>query len=621
MGQLVKKLERAWELRMNLRIDECEALLRECRAVRAGTSRETEMDIRLLEASLTRARGDLAGSERLLSEIESIRDLGAVEPFQLPFQQGLNAYMRCDYTTALDRFLVACRVHRSPVEKGYALSNVLLCLECLGLSSDEVFEELKGLATGLDTTAAFPGLATTLRSYELRTWFRAGQFAAVGAGGSAPSGRLMQEQYYQLWVSELPFHPDLGPARLREKLYLASPSFHLKTYRVRTLQMQVHPEDLKDFKVTELCDRIYLWVWKWLSDPARHPVDRIVSLLTAVDLREIAPKLTAEDFQQLRNSLLWLSLFDPGGFASVYKIIQSLQIPHIRDFPLFDFERKAVEYLISVKEKGESLPLLEALRAHPMWKNQEYLLSAVLEALTSGNELDGPAAEDARFGRLAGLRKSLEPFFADFEPVQGAELFVDLSNWVVRATSEKRRTISEPMCLAFHLLKSQGSVGFAEMLRTAFGLQRYDATIHDPKIFNLLARMRQFAPAGLTLKTKGGRIYVSGSWNGVSFVDRPDGVSRRSLARLGWTELMNNQARKIPADAGIAKRWLTPAAALKQLAGKKEISRQDLEKLMGMSRSSASRIISRWIEQGWVIKVGNAKRCRYVFQSGQFGKK
>ncbi len=149
----------------------------------------------------------------------------------------------------------------------------------------------------------------------------------------------------------------------------------------------------------------------------------------------------------------------------------------------------------------------------------------------------------------------------------------------------------------------------AEFALVCFGLSRFDAEIHNPKVFNLLARMKALKTPGIRFQLKSGRIYASGSWEGVRFV-RPHGMGLQLESRAGWNELFEKKQKPIePA----AERWVKPSVALKQAEKNTELTREEIERMTGKSRSTATRLLNRWLKDGILKKVGRAKNTRYLW--------
>ena len=113
--------------------------------------------------------------------------------------------------------------------------------------------------------------------------------------------------------------------------------------------------------------------------------------------------------------------------------------------------------------------------------------------------------------------------------------------------------------------------------------------------------MKSVAPKSLQVRVKDGQVFTEGSWRKI---------------QIRKTSEMALQLRKNP-------RWqraLPPAAPerLKETVVPKPtidlsepLKRQDLERLIGKSRSATNRLILEWLRKGLATRVGDARSTRY----------
>lgn len=619
MRGLKEKYRALWRLRFDQRIEECRigliALKKEIgfplglleppalEKIPSSLEPEAMVEILLLTASLARADGQLAYAARLI-EFASGRldENGIAGRFSLHFQKGIMAQIAGDHSSALEHFLASRLTGGEGWEEVAALANALFCLESLGLPLEQSWRELRKHLRRVKE--APPGVLAQVEAFELRHAFRAGDVEKVFA--SSPTPGSGQAFYYRIWVSELPFHSQFrkGGEGWRESFSLSDPGFHQKSYRLRTLQGLLHPDDLAHFKETEFSDRLYLWTWRALASPEEFPLERVLSLLRHVQLEEIAYRLTAEDYQMVRNSLLWLSLFDPASFQPVSRVVQSIRPPGARDFPLFEIEREVILLLHGLRDhrNREADDSALTIKTHPLWRSPVLhfarLVTGVIEKRPAGAY------------PLKALEAQLVSLVHDDGHEPDGRLILDLPHGRVLPPGDSDPVVSPAMATAFHLLHGKESVDCEEFLHVCFGIPRYDPEVHLAKIFNLLSRMRKVAPRGLEFHVKAGRVHATGSWQSVVFKRRQslagalqDSAEWRSLIRRPVT------AQKKEEDA---ERWIRPAQVLKRLKGRSDLTREDLEELTGKSKATANRMIRRWLKQGILKKTGRAKRTRYV---------
>jgi hypothetical protein len=619
---LQQDIRRAWYLRFNQQIEPVRSKLAELRHKLAlpPLSRETLADqpfsreaaeLALMTASLLRADGEPERSRELVSAVERrLAEQGLPGFFHLSTQKALNFMLPGDWSRALEFCLTALNQAQDDWERYSALTNSLICMDNLGLPWEGTRAELERLSSQARGHAEYDGAISQVQFLDRLAAFRNGEITHVLK--PIPSGPAEMEgtqaHYFQLWVQRLPYAEPaaLGSAEKRraaeEAFFRANPSHFKKSYRVRTLEGILHPDDLMGPKLSEFSLRLYLWTWNWLANPRTFPLDRIMSILRDFDPQAIRDRMGVDDFQMIRNALTWISLFDPGSGPLVERLLLSMAPARSAEAPLLAFERELLCYLRAVRDRRatEAADFLRALKAHPLWRSRELGLARLAE----------PRSDGARKYPLAALSERLARMIAPPKSARAPALRVELDLGRISARGTERPVVSPPMAAALSLLNSLESVDCAQFAQVCFGLTRYDPTIHAAKIFNLLSRIRTLAPPTLRFSVKDGRVWSRGSWDGVE-IDRGSGLSGQVRGHSEWESLT---ARQLPRKSTeIADRWARPAQALKLLEGKAELTRRELEALTGKSRATANRIIERWIRQGIVVRRGNARNTVYTF--------
>jgi hypothetical protein len=613
----MKKLVKAWELRMDRELGECRQLFSEITALLQVDSTITEksfaafplpeflihVDYTLLMASLKRADGQISESKNLIQLVEKVMQArNHPLPFQFYFQKGVTALLlEGDYSQGLDMFVKAGSLATSLMEKISAQSNTIYCLENLGMAFEGASAALEALLQEAKPNA-FPDARAQFDALRMRQAFRNGFFD--DAFKIKISEKVSQATHLRYWISELPFHRHYGEFSEAEKeRYLTQSANRLqKAYHLRTFQGIVHPADLDSFRESDYCDRLYLWVWRWLADPNAFPLEKVLSLLQNTTIQTLSPRLTQEDLQMLRNSVLWISLFVPAQTLTLKKLAASLNREIQRRYSYFDFEEMGITYLSKLQAgEKEAQSILRKLQSHALWKSKDLYLPKLFSSVACSDGNDIPEI-------LRPLSQRLRQICIGQKPVDKEKLYVDLLTYRVMWKGGKERIISENMCFALDLLYRKECVEFAEFGLVCFGLRQFDSFTHSAKVYNLLARLKACLPKSLSLKTKGGRIYAVGTWENVQF-ERPIGCEEVVQRQSEWRHLFVKElaARKAP-----EQRRPKPNFFLAEAPGKKILSRKELEALTGKSRSTASRLIAHWIEQGVVKRIGSAKNTKYL---------
>src|SRR5262249_36842192 len=146
------------------------------------------------------------------------------------------------------------------INEACALSNVIYCLENLGFPFSDPMSELGELLRQMPKEQLTDVRAQFL-AFQHRADFHERRIAPIFRDLSQVTGQVTQADHYRIWISELPFHRFFRcfDASQRVRYLIANPHLFMKRYRIRTLEGILHPADLVDFVVKELCDRVYLW--------------------------------------------------------------------------------------------------------------------------------------------------------------------------------------------------------------------------------------------------------------------------------------------------------------------------------------------------------------------------
>lgn len=570
----------------------------------------------LLSASWLRAQAQLDLSQELLASVEAaLLERAMPLCFHLPFQRALNYCAKGDSSVALEYFLLSRRHAQELEEELYALINSMFCLDNLGLPYARTEQEIDRLLQAhkgqVKWSGPFLKTLDQLDTFKAKIQFRSGQIEEIL--GSTPNYEYGQFQYMQMWASALPYHSGYKSFELidTEPFYLHSPYFYKRSYRMRTLQGLLHPTDFKEINLTEFADRIYLWTWWWMIAPDKFPITHLLSLLKAVDLKTLPQVMTDEDYYLLKNSLYWICLFDSHSFEKIKKTVNLLKFDRRHPPALLALENDVQSYLLAIRnsDKKKQAGLKRKMQLHPLWNHKYIYFSLIVRGL--GVEESGLPDYLSNF--VGNLRKLLN--VKEIPSCLKKQLVVDATFDKVLETQSKKIVISEPMVKAFQLLHGKQRVSCEEFLLVTFGIRGYDSMIHDPKIFNLLARMRAFKVNDLRFGVKLGYVFASGDWSSVKFVDgvqddcRPD-------RHMEWQSFVEESQGRYQDEKDSLKRWLNPQLLLRKLSGQLEFSRKDIEELAGISRSSANRLINSWLKEGVLSSRGQA-RSRVYFLSNR----
>ncbi len=138
----------------------------------------------------------------------------------------------------------------------------------------------------------------------------------------------------------------------------------------------------------------------------------------------------------------------------------------------------------------------------------------------------------------------------------GARVTVDMARYELRDALSGKKTVSEPMCVALDLLKTQGTVSCEAFAQACFSLRTYDSLVHNGKIFNLLARLKKLTGGEPRFRMKSGFVLADGAWDGITI--RKAHVSPAHLRfSPEWKSLLYGSPDGAPVKAPVPK---TPQA-------------------------------------------------------------
>lgn len=622
-----QKITRAWNHRLNQSLEEFRTCLAELKSelglpmgqVNSGQLRSVlqavapadlsdAVEVLLLSISMLRAEGQIEESDRCLNLIlEWGREKSLVPSFHLFFQKAINSMVKGDSSQALENFLASRMYTTEPREKILAMTNALFCLDNLGLPFEKTLNEVRELVTQTECAKDVAQCLEQIRQLEMRLCLRNGDFSVIA--NLPDHAGFGQIDYFKAWTLSLPYHSGYVAFEQMdlEKISLANPYFYKKGFRLRTLQGLCHPSDDAGYNATEMADRFYLWVWKWLTRPDDFPLTKIMNLIKGFDLSKISNSLTDEDYDLFKNALAWLGLFDPINQPQLERMLLQVKPFNGRHMPIWSFEFELVSYLMARRDRrlSEAADILQSLQDHPLWKSSSLHFSQIVRAL---NEESSPLP-----ARLEKLVKSLKRIVSPDEKLpQHNGFVVDLVKEQIEPGGGAATINSSALTRAFDLLHAKGSVRCHEFLMVAFGLPGYEPLVHDQKIFNLLARMRQFGIPGLRVGVKSGSVFATGSWSHVVFI-RPPEDGRHLGQYVEWQSFLDSRVSGKVKSVEKIQKWLRPNLLMKKLSEKKEFTREDIEALAGTSRSTANRLLKSWADHGMIGRRGHARCTTYHF--------
>jgi len=556
---------------------------------------ELALEVVLLKLSLLRQMDRVGSFHILLDDLfEKIEEINRPKSFWYWHERGLSFYFRGDYSNALDAFNTSLFLASNLEQKLISSVNMVLSCENLGLSYEKYSKQCREYLEVLPDDELTKNNRTILELANQREKFRAGQpvdeFFAPNAYSS----------HYLFWIQSLPYRSEYKDSLKRSEL---PQEFYLGSFRLRTLQGLVHPDDRYIAKPSEFVERLYLWTW-WLITGCRPmDVSRIATQIEVI-LEFETDFRCQEDQAQLGNALQWLSLFCPKIDLILSSITRSS-----RFHECYRVERNITLLWRAILGGDEIVSsdlkriIYEELKGKAALAKFEFLVP-------SGNTISFDGAED-----LTGLARKLVDLQSVADPRRllkdSIEVVVDLR--VNRVFTKRGVTLSESLATLLSLLNSPNRtvVSLDELMVRCFGIERC-VEEHDAKIYNLVARAKKLLPAGEALKIRGGYLHYIDSGKRVIEVLGEESIGQAITLCPIWQRVFSSVTTTkcvTPPTRGS----LPLPSLLRELRkmGPEWFSRQEVQTRLGIPRSSINRLLRKLIEKKYIETYGRGKACKY----------
>jgi hypothetical protein len=410
-------------------------------------------------------------------------------------------------------------------------------------------------------------------AFRLRETFRADQKAKLR--DLDPSKLSGQTRWTALWIQEvLALRDGEDPSRtaiagIRNAVLANLPAeeyqrgFLLQTYLGSG-------GSLSHGRLKDLCDRFYLWTWRWLREPGSVSASRLRALRNEIAQRAAAESLGSEDFQQWRNASLWLALFEGKRWDSIQADLRSVQ----------PFHRRADAYYESEFRMLEKVFLGKTPRTAERDENFHAL----------------PPTLRRRIRERSRPRNR-----------SGISTVVDLETGQITNLRAKRKTSSERLLRLFLALYREPRIERERAMSLAFGLKKIDLAIHGPIWDDLLARLRRFLPNGFRVTTRGEWILCEGEW--------------KSIELIGDDSIPFGPPITVPPVSTVGRREKRlcelEAKVFSWFAERSTFTRVEMETSLGISRAAMNRLLVRMRTAGKIAREGRTKAAIYRLESSE----
>jgi hypothetical protein len=235
--------DKLWDLRQRQNLAELMPLLAQYKL-----QYPEDQELLCLDASLLRARGAIDGAQEKLKQLRTEVAQEALNP-RLFMEEGLNFLYQGDSYQGLEKFLTCFSLIKNRPEEinlaMQALINAMISLDNLGQS----FAYTESEFTKITFNKTIPqNYTSTIEMLHLYKKFRQGDMASIDRQVVSKAG---QAQFFKYYISSMPYHRFYLPksvAAEMEGILINTSELYLKSYRFRTLQKILHPDDEKSAK-------------------------------------------------------------------------------------------------------------------------------------------------------------------------------------------------------------------------------------------------------------------------------------------------------------------------------------------------------------------------------------
>jgi hypothetical protein len=605
-----------------------------------GISVNCAVDFLLMNAAKLRYENKLADARAEITRIQSLASkAGVSQHFQIFFQTGVNELVAGQFSSALNSFYAASMLQRTQGEKLMSLLNQIICIESLGYDYSGKLDEF--LASWDDASCMVrpwgPGVYAQFLGLKLRQALRVGdmsEFNTVAteltAGMTRNPSALAQAAYFALLVGHLPYFESMSfNQKTLEHGLTNAPTVYANQFRLRTLTHSVVLDDFSSsYRLGDKIERLYALIWQWLAIPDFRTIERAILWFEHVVLELKNAQVSPDEFILLENSLRWFALFSGMSDSMVSRMLGHVQSGRRGHWVTFDYEARLLDVCFALRDRQKLLAedAMRELGNHKALGVLGFNLPSVAAGILDANR-DSMAKDIGSLIRLKSALTSLrtEPNIIDLS----GGVHVDALTKriiVIKTDGSSVVTENESLVMLLVLVAMRDLVGVPEMLMRCFGLSSYDPTAHDTKVAHLLLAANRSLSPFMTFRRKRDQIAIErhfGSQESLTFVRGGAHIMQMMEYREKFGSLLMSATdiiSELPA-ATDENLYVIPAharplqpepnASSGQMIAGSWMKRLEFEAILGLSRATACRRISMWIDEGLVERRGAGRATQY----------
>jgi hypothetical protein len=589
-------LDKIWDLRRAGQIEQAkkqfDELMRQCgcssfenfikmknQLARSSWSEHEIADLITFEASLLLRSGKAEEAHLILTEIEAYLESNRLPlTYQVLFQKALTSGVRNQQAEAAVYFALAAKNSNSTQQKLQAQLNVFICQEPIGLIDNielEKFLDISESVAAEPWAADFIGQCDALKYRQL---FLQGKLV-FDTNHNVLRARGFQSRYFLAHLAGIPwikFKDSSDYIKAVATELSASKNAYEGLYRMRTLLGIMDRSDFcQKVRISTHIERLYLWVWNWLTDP--NPANLRHSLTVAKHVTESSiGSLGSMEKMMLENAISWLCLFRGESSALVSDLLGAAhQVKSAKISPQLMAEKQLISALFECRGSESGF--------------DEHLLPKQIISNINYSELP---------------EKLISSFKTLSKPKQSTPVQVDLLERRVQIHDNNNYfELSENYARLMHCFMGRNFVPLSEILLTVFGVSRYSPSIHDPKIAKLLFSANDTSGNFIKFRRKGKSISVEMNRADIKFVRCNDHILS-AMMTIDDFELGKHTHKITSVERTKRSHKTAPISDNIYM-------RRDLEARLGLSKSTLNRRLKSWIKSKKVRILGRGPNVQY----------
>ncbi len=575
----------------------------------------TENDFSLFAVSLSIERLlRTSHGETLLTTLKRLRSLrlvsGLSTSFLFEFEMGLTWSSRGEIRSAIEHFARAKSVATGPLEEMVANTNLIFCMDDLGLDPEgEISELTKAIGqrcSAIDTIVH--GVRQQLLIYETRCAWRRGDGALVARRTQTLSQSQGQGLFFAAQLIKNPFlKPWFHNQTFLSSVFLSrvqSSGTFGRDFRTNTVLGYLDACPSSPPKIGDVCDRLYLWTCEWILNGTHMTFSRIASCLEILAELLLVQEPTFEDLFLIRNSVGWLCLLD-NRFFPVWRIAQQRIGGKKSRFSLFEYENHWISCLYA------------CVRNEPQLASDLLLTIPPLEFPTLHHEIRGLVEHYLGFAKATSSSLAFDRLAACIlpRPKESGFFYINLDTgrsckWVEGTETEIN---SLEIAKTLDLFSRKQSVETSDFMREVFGIRRFDPDVHKQKLANFLLKFRKFIGPDFAVSVRRGMISTSSQLKVQSSRDKAS-MLQETEAILHLGQLTKTLASRL--ELTFSKPRQSVPYSFGETTAQHFFSRSDLVKRLSKSNATVNRILKKWLEAGHIVQVGQGRSTAYRAASG-----